>query len=491
MDIKEPKFSKYFESTQQQAVASWVNYLNQLRLDQLMQGLQDINDNYDLTGAMKIINSTMKQINKEIIEKNRGAATGMHGFIAECAEVGVNNAWLKYSREIPIYKWINDDGPADIQKGVILIQQKFYNSGNGLSLNAVRKHLQTYPDFLKNGGKYQIPRDQFEKIKYLLDMPADVANKMPTSDGSFSLKQWKNVHDFFGQGDVTLDDFEESRLDYKSVQKGAIHKTLNKEKAMIKQSHQKLKDAVYEKSMPTLHEGLVASGVSAAVEGGTAFGIAIVKKTKSGKKIQEFSSEDWQDILKDTGLGSVKGGVRGASIYVLTNFTATPAAVASSIVTASFGIANQANLLRKGMITEDEFIQNSQTLCVETSVSALSSFIGQAVIPVPVLGAVIGNTVGTLMYQIAKDNLSKYEQNLIKKYKGEIEELNRSLEKEYRNFIKDLVKDLEVYYELLDSAFSPDYQAAFEGSIALALNVGVPYDKVLKNLEETDDFFLG
>ena len=490
MDKREPKFVKYFESTQQQAVASWINYLNQLRLDDLMHGLQDINDHYDLNGAVKIINSTMKQIKTEIIDRNRGAATGMHGFIAECAEVGVNNAWLKYERQVPIYKWINDDGPADIQKGAILIQQKFYNSGNGLSLNAVRKHLQTYPDFLKNGGKYQIPRDQLEKIKYLLDMPADVANKLPTSDGSFSLKQWRNVHQFFEQGDVTLEDFEEARLDYKSVQKEAIHKTLNKEKVAIKESHQKMKDAVYEKSKPAMQEGLVASGVSAAIEGGTAFGMAIIKKIKSGKKLQEFSGDDWQDVLKDTGLATVKGGIRGASIYALTNFTATPAAVASSIVTASFGIANQANLLRKGMLTEDEFIRNSQTLCVETSVSALSSFIGQAVIPVPVLGAVIGNTVGTLMYQIAKDSLSKYEQKLMKKYREEIEELNRSLEKQYRTFIKELVKELEVYYEILDSAFSPDYQAAFEGSIALALNVGVPYDKVLKTLEETDDFFL-
>lgn len=37
-------------------------------------------------------------------------------------------------------------------------------------------------------------------------------------------------------------------------------------------------------------------------------------------------------------------------------------------------------------------------------------------IPVPVLGAVVGNTVGTMMYQIAKNNLSSKEQKMFEEY---------------------------------------------------------------------------
>ena len=61
-------------------------------------------------------------------------------------------------------------------------------------------------------------------------------------------------------------------------------------------------------------------------------------------------------------------------------------------------------------MSETEFIANSEILCVDSAISALSSLVGQSLIPVPVLGAVVGNTVGTLIYQIAKDNLSKREQ---------------------------------------------------------------------------------
>lgn len=49
-------------------------------------------------------------------------------------------------------------------------------------------------------------------------------------------------------------------------------------------------------------------------------------------------------------------------------------------------------------------------------VSTLSSFAGQVLIPVPVLGAVVGNTVGTMMYQIAKNNLSSREQKIFEEY---------------------------------------------------------------------------
>ena len=477
-----------FETGQQQAVASWINYLNQIRLDQLMESLNNLKETYDLNGAMRIINNTMKQIEHGIIERNRGGQDGMHDFIAECAEVGINNAWDKYKRQIPQYIWLNDNGPSDIQKGSIFIQQKFYNSN--LSLEAVKKHLAKYPDYLKNGGKYQIPKDQLDKVKELLKISEEEANKLPTGDGTFSMKQWRLVHQMFDKEGWELSDFEEARLDYKSAQRGTIFKVLKKEKEDIKEEYNTLKDAAYEESKPTFQEGIKAAEVAAIAEGGMTFAMAIIKKIKAGKNLSEFSTDDWEEILKDTGISTVKGGIRGASIYMLTNYTATPAAVASSIVTASFGIANQAHLLRKGEISDYDFMLNAQMVCVDASVSALSSFIGQAVIPIPVIGAVIGNTVGTMMYQIAKDNLSKYEQKLISQYVNDIKKLDQQLDKQYRVFITGLVKELKIYYTLLDAAFSSDYQTALDGSVSLALSVGVPIDKVLKNKAEIDNYFM-
>lgn len=479
---------KVLKSDQEQAVASWVNYLNQVRLDRLMKAL-DV-QNVNLEKAMNAMKEAVDIIDKDIIDKNRGGVTGMHGFIAEVAESGISNARKEILGKRPNCIWINDNGPVDIKRDGVCIQQKFSASGGHLSLQAVRQHLDKYPDFLKNGGKYQVPEDHYEQIKRLLSISKKQADKMPTSTGEFSLSQWRYVHEVFKDKKLRFEDIEPSKLEYKDVQAGQIHQTLNAEEQSLRETDKKIRSAAYTKSLPSIKQGEQVTAFSAAIEGGTTFVLAIARKINSGKRLSDFTDDDWQDIFRETGIRTFKGGVRGVSIYALTNFTATPAAVASSVCTASFGIAQQAYLLRHGAINEEKFIMNSELLCLDCSISALSSFIGQALIPLPVIGAVIGNSVGTCLYHIAKDNLSKKEQQIINGYLGELEKLDQQLDQMYRSYIDELNTTLMRYYRLLDKAFSPDYEEAFNGSIALAKYVGVPTDDILKSKSEIDHYFL-
>ncbi|MDT3843371.1 MAG: hypothetical protein LIV11_02160 [Bacillota bacterium] len=482
-------YGSVVKSNQEQAIASWVNYLNQVRLDRLMGALQRQDKNWDQ--AIGTLKDTLYTINNEIIERNRGGIKGMHGFIAEVAECGVGNAREQVQGRMPVYEWINDNGPADLLRNGVQIQQKFVASGNHLSLQAVTQHLKKYPDFLSKGGKYQIPEDHYEQIKRLLSISKEQADRMPTSTGEFSMKQWKEVHAFFDRGSVKLHDIEPSKLKYAQVQMNRISDTIQVEKRSLKEIDQNIRDDAYNASKPSLEQGAKVAAVSAAFEGGVSLVSAVAKKRQVGKRIGEFDSNDWIEIFKESGTGVTKGGIRGVSIYALTNFTATPAAVANALCTASFGIAEQAHLLRTGKITQEKFIMNSEILCLDTSVSALSSFIGQALIPVPVLGAVIGNTVGTLLYQVAKDNLSKEEQRLIDEYLKYLYELEMSLDNKYKNYIDELNEGLVIYYGILERAFSPNYEEALDGSVALAMSFGVPSEKLLKSISEVDDYFMG
>lgn len=485
---KAEKAEKVIKSSQEQAIASWVNYLNQVRLDRLTKALNEQNANLDR--ALNTLNKTFETIKTDVIERNRGGNKGMHGFIAEIAECGIGNARREVVGKAPNYVWINDNGPADLLRDGVEIQQKFVNTGNHLSLQAILHHFEKYPDFLKNGGKYQIPADHYQKINELLAIPKEKAYKLPTSTGEFSLKQWQEVQDFFETTNIKLTDIEPSTLSYNSVQTGMIEQTIEDEKRSIKDTDKSIKDAAYEQSKPTVQEGVKAGAISAVTEGGLAFCTAIIKKTRNGKSIKEFTNEDWQDILKETGISTVKGGIRGVSIYALTNYTATPAAVANAIMTASFGIAQQAYLLRSGSITKDEFIHNSEVLCVDVSVSALSSFIGQAVIPVPILGSVMGNAIGTMMCEIAKDTLQKNERQLVMEYFYEIYSLSYSLEKKYQVYIKNINDALAEYSDLLNEAFVFDAAQALEGSVHLSIYVGVPIEKQLKTVSDIDNYFM-
>lgn len=327
---------KMIKSGQEQAVASWINYLNQVRLDRLMEALQK--EELNLNEAMSTISETLKTISRDIVNngKGRGGQYGMHGFIAEVAECGIGNAREQIEGKAPVYEWINDNGPEDLRRGATLIQQKFVNGGGHLSLQAIRMHLSAYPNFLDNGGVYQIPEDHYEKIKWLLSISEKEANKMPTSTGDFSLKQWREVHDFFKNGDIPLDKVEPSKLKYSEVQKGTYEQTFSKEKGSLRKRNQERKEQAYNKSEPTLSEGVKATAVAATIEGAMALCLEISEKRKSGKKFNAFDEDDWKEIAATTGKGTLKGGIRGASIYTLTNFTATPAAVASAMVGFDF-----------------------------------------------------------------------------------------------------------------------------------------------------------
>lgn len=476
---------KMIKSNQEQAVASWVNYLNQLRLDRLVAFMQkqDIN----LQDAMADLDKAFNEIN-ELISRNRGGEFGLHGFIAEAAEVGIGNARENIIGNPDKYTWLNDNGVSDLLRDGVELQQKFYQSD--LSLRAISAHLSKYPDYISNGGKYQIPKDQYEKIQELLSISKEEANKMPTSDGSFSLKQWKMVHEFFERKDIAISDVEPSKLEYKEVQREQIEITIKNEKDSLKDIDSELREKARKDAAPNINEAAKVVGVAAVLEGGTALTLSIVKKKKEGKNIKEFTGDDWKDVFKDAGVGTVKGGIRGTSIYVLTNYTATPAAAANAIVTASFGVAEQAHLYRIGELDETQFISNAEMLCLDASISAISSFIGQAVIPIPVVGALIGNTVGTTLYKIAKDGLSDREKALIKSYLDDIEALRADLDRQCQELVAAVQKEYEAYMVILEKLYSVDYMKAFKGSCEMAKFCGVPSEEILDSKESITDYFL-
>lgn len=481
--------AKLMKSNQEQAVAAWGNYLNQLRLDNLLGALsrQDVS----LQDALASVDEAIRKIDLEVVATNRGGVKGMHGFIAEVAEVGVGNARSEILGKGTVYQWVNDNGPVDLMRSGVTIQQKFVAAGGRFGLGAIVEHLQKYPNFVKNGGKYQIPSDHFEMVQKLYAMPPEDVGKFLTRSGDGpSLKDWARVQAFFDEGSVGIESLEPSNLEYHEAQRGAYGATLEAEKESLRSTDQSLRDDAYQESRPTLQEGAKATFAAAAIEGGSAFVLAVVEKRREGKKLEEFTSEDWIDIAGGTGFGFVKGGVRGLSIYSLTNFTATSAAVASSIVTAAFGIAEQANKLRRGEIDELEFIENAEIVSLEAAISALSSFVGQALIPVPVLGAVIGNTVGTVMYKAVSSSLSKQETALIEHYLGEQRVLDDQLAAEYQDLIEKLDASMSDYLAVLERAFSPDMKIALLGSVELSLKLGVASEEVLDSEERILAYFL-
>lgn len=482
-------FENLLKSTQDLAVASWVNYLNQLRVETLLSSLRVHEMN--LGKALASVSAAGIKIDLEVVSVNRGGTKGMHGFIAEIAEVGLGNAReLVIGRKAP-YTWVNDNGPVDLIRDGINIQQKFSMAGGRFSLGAIAEHLERYPDYVKNGGRYQVPRDHYEAIHTLHSMPRDEAGKLLSRGGDgLSFKDWERINRFFRDGSLDIRSIEPSKLDYRDAQTGAHQATLNSEKESLRSTARRLRQEAHQRSRPTWQEGAKASAVAAGVEGGVILATAVAAKRREGKKFKEFSPQDWSDVLAATGLGVAKGGTRGISLYSITNFTGTSATVATSIVTATFAVAEQAHRLRRGEIDELVFLENAELVCVEAAITALSSLIGQAVIPVPLLGAVIGTAIGTIMYRAVSNSLSDKEAKLISGYAAGQRTVDEELAVRYGHLLDKLEESLGNYVALLEEAFSPDLRTALLGSAELARELGVPAEEILDSRERNLSYFL-
>lgn len=478
--------NRTIKSTQEQAVASWITYLNQMRLDELVAKLdqQDIN----LEEALNELNEIKKFLGNP--EHILGSPLTKHGEIAEHMQVNIANARraIQGLSKNHTFDGVGRTAPEDYLRNGQQVQSKFYNGLKNtlFGKHALLEHLETYPDFMKNGGSYDIPKDQYDKMIELLDMYKSSPSKLSASDYNLA----KKIDVFLKEKGLELGkDINPAVVDYNEVQQGTANKTVNKEESKIKDEDDKLRKKAYDESKPTLKEGAKAVGVSAAVEGGVAFCMSVVQKRKE-KSFSEFSSEDWLDIGLDTGKGAVKGGIRGGSIYVLTNFTATPGNVANAYVTAAFGIAAQIKALEEGRVSEEDFVINCETVCLDVTVSAIASVAGQYLIPIPILGAVIGNIAGEFVYEFCKKQGNARTQRIIEGYNAEITELNRQLDIQLLQVVLQVQNELKKFKELEELAFDKDVNIAFDGSINLAFEIGIPEDKVLKTKHEIDNFFL-
>ncbi len=481
------RIEKLVKTSQEQAVAAWVGLLNQLRVESLIEALnsQDMN----LEEALATHADTLEKIHA-CIESNRGGDKGLHGFIAEIAECGMQNAQRQVHGQEANVILLDDNGPVDLLRGFTDVQMKFCEAGGKFSLNAVADHLDKYPWFLDDHSVYVIAKDHFETVQMLYEMPEEAAKKLARENGGPSYGDWKGVQEFFSTSGIEPKDIEPSLFEYSEVQKGAIDETMANEKRKLIAEDAEVKKGIYIDRKPTLQEGAKAAAGGAAMEAATSFALSVKRHLGGGKRIGDLTQDDWMEIAKDSGMGFAKGGIRGGAVYGLNNYTATPASVASALVSASFGVADCAYRFRSGELSEVEFIERSEIACLDASVSAFSSFVGQALIPVPVLGALVGNAVGTTVYELGKDFYSDQETALLERYTEEISDLDDQLEQDYVACIEDLRKGMTAYVGLLGKAFSPDVAVAFEGSIELAASLNVPEGEILHSKNEVDDFFL-
>ena len=389
---------RIISSTEEQATGAFVDILNGIRAEELLR-------EYEAAAARKSGADQellkLKEDIEQLIESNRGGKTGIHGFIGERIQVGFANERAIMEGMSPQYVLIDDNGMTDYIRGQTPIQQKACISDKSLGLTHILSHTEKYPIFMKKDGVYQIPKDFYKKYNKFLEMPESIAFKLRKED----LRMWRRVQEFHqAMPDAKI---EPMVATYAEIQADAVETTIQHEADVVEHKYQKQRQSAEENCRATLREGTKVALCSAVLEGAVNGGISILEHKQDGKRIRDFSKKEWKEIGTDVAKGMGEGAIRGATVYAATNIINMPASAATASVTGVFTVVEKTIDFSNGKYTGKEYASEIADGIMSVAVSTISSELGRKLIPIPVMGSIIGNAVGMFIYKFARDKIVK------------------------------------------------------------------------------------
>lgn len=393
--------SDTFENVTVQGIGSAVDVINQMRIDQYLENIHIQDVNYE--GAISELMKARDFIGSP--EHILGSPATKHGEIAEVFDVRFGNADRIIRGEDPNFSFdgVGRTAAEDYLKNNLPVQSKFVQSN--LSMDAVLKHLNDYPDFVQSGGMYCIPKGFYEQIEAWMKLSPEELTKLPASEGGrLARNVIERVHELESKtGQKFVELVEPSQVNYDQVQLKRAGDTIDvKEQEIIEVDNQQ-REKYWEMSRASVVEGLKAAGIAAVISAVVSFSTSLISILNGKKKkLSEFTKEDWAEIFRETGIGAARGGISGGAIYALTTVAGMSAPFAAALVSATLGVSIQAIHLYKKEISFDDFMYNILDVATEAAVSGAGAFAGQILIPVPGLGAIAGSIIATTVLSLVK-----------------------------------------------------------------------------------------
>lgn len=435
-----------------------------------------------------------------------GPETTKHGEIAESLQVNFTNGRAALEQIKTTARFLEEGkdriGPTDYVIGNTPIQSKFLN-GTNKSLEAIHNHLEKYPGYANDAspygfpgqhGIYHIPKDQYDIMQKVMSgetegLSTHTINAIKGKIQEIERQTGKNISEVVHPG----------LNSYKEVQLGRVDETISKEEKSYYDRYEQKNDEIREqqkvKNEEASHitdaswsEAFKAVGIGAAISGITAGGISIYKKIKSGKKIYDFTLSDWEEVGIDFAKGGAKGGISAIGIYGLTKLGGFSAPFAGAIVSTGMGITSLLVDYHNGNISKSDFADATMALSVEAGFSAIGAAIGQSVIPIPILGGIIGSVVAQSALSITKSVIGDKETELIKKLQEEYDIATRKLSEE----CKKKLQEIELYFSklggLIEACFNTDANLRLIGSVELCRYLKVDESEIIHDTSELDTF---
>ncbi|HIF5960614.1 TPA: hypothetical protein ACX3FR_004155 [Vibrio parahaemolyticus] len=158
---------------------------------------------------------------------------------------------------------------------------------------------------------------------------------------------------------------------------------------------------------------------------------------------------------------------------------------ASAVVSATKGVSVLTKQYMNGEISFNEYMNLGLIVCSESAMVGIFTAAGQTLIPVPVLGAVIGSIAGKLFVYMAGYGASKLDNEL----KTMMSEFIKKLDAISHQALERINKEFDELGDLTIAAFAPKNNR-LDSSVKLARVYGVSDPLIIKSNRELDDFML-
>ena len=421
------EYEKLIKGVTAQHIAALVTALKEIDFVDVINRVDDVARQFNLQYVA--VSEIEDAINAELANLKTidpahilGSSSQKHGEIAEIFDVALHNIERIKNGLVPdaTLDTVGRTAPQDYIINGKNYQSKFYN-GPRATLDAVLKSIDDYGDA---NDFFCIPKDQYDVLIQVKNDPRQVAEIL-YNDGRLTSGTMKTLSDKIAEIEASTGKaFEEvvtpSKLSYKeaveisnnlqtsnsSAYTDELEKTLNNEvqqqRNVISELEADAKNTIFADTVNELSQStLKAAAIGGSIEALISCGFSVYEKVNSGKTIETLTEEDWKDIGFDTLFGFGHGAVDGAATNILL-FCGVPAPLAAAVVSAIIQ-AVMLNLdFQKGLYTEDEYISNVLTIFTDSAFIAIGSLIGQMIIPIPVVGLIVGSVATNAILSVVK-----------------------------------------------------------------------------------------
>ncbi len=232
---------------------------------------------------------------------------------------------------------------------------------------------------------------------------------------------------------------------------------------------------------------------------GTILSFSIIGKIIQGKNPREFSKEDWKDVADNVAdYGINMDGQRYTefvfnllALYIDYSVDLHKETISDSSVAEIKGLAAEirtnTDKLENGSVTEPNYVDDCLWISFDAMIKLLAAYKTRGLCK-EYAGFI--QAVADISVQYGRYKLYQQELGIINGFLDGQKNLDEELEKKYAIYISELQDESDEFNNLLDSAFTPDFEMMLKGSVDLARKAGVDEERILASESQIGAYFL-